>query len=82
MPAKPSIEQQRKAGTIKQAVVGVLAHVDAGKTTLIESLLFHAGAIRKLGRVDSGDSHLDFNELERRRGITIFAKTATARSKP
>lgn len=77
MPAKPSSEQQHKAGAIKRAVVGVLAHVDAGKTTLIESLLFRTGAIRKLGRVDTGDSHLDFHELERRRGITIYAKTAT-----
>ena len=64
-------------GAVKRAVVGVLAHVDAGKTTLIESLLFRSGVIRKLGRVDAGDSHLDFNELERRRGITIFAKLAT-----
>ena len=69
--------QRHKVDAVKRAVVGVLAHVDAGKTTLIESLLYRAGAIRKLGRVDSGDSHLDFHELERRRGITIYAKTAT-----
>ncbi|MBR0404122.1 MAG: GTP-binding protein [Eggerthellaceae bacterium] len=54
----------------------MLAHVDAGKTTLIESLLFRTGAVRKLGSVDAGDSHLDFNELEQRRGITIYAKQA------
>ncbi len=69
--------RQREDVVAKRAVVGVLAHVDAGKTTLIESLLFRTGAVRKLGRVDEGDSHLDFNELERRRGITIYAKLAT-----
>ena len=55
----------------------MLAHVDAGKTTLIESLLYRTGAVRKLGRVDAGDSHLDFNKLEQQRGITIYAKQAT-----
>ena len=64
-------------GVIKRAVIGILAHVDAGKTTLIESLLFRTGAVRKLGSVDAGDSHLDFNALEQRRGITIYAKQAT-----
>ena len=58
----------------KQAVVGILAHVDAGKTTLAEAMLFNAGRIRKRGRVDDGDSHLDTNEIERERGITILAK--------
>ena len=62
--------------TIKRAVVGILAHVDSGKTTLIESMLFRTGAVRKLGSVDKGDSHLDFHELEQRRGITIYAKQA------
>ena len=55
----------------KQAVVGILAHVDAGKTTLAEAMLFNAGRIRKRGRVDDGDSHLDTNAIERERGITI-----------
>ena len=57
----------------KQAVVGILAHVDAGKTTLAEAMLFNAGRIRKRGRVDDGDSHLDTNAIERERGITIFS---------
>ncbi len=57
-------------------VVGILAHVDAGKTTLSESLLYTSGAIRKLGRVDNKDAYLDNNDLERERGITIFSKQA------
>ncbi len=59
---------------MKQAVVGLLAHVDAGKTTLAEAMLYEAGAIRVRGRVDHGDSHLDTDALERQRGITIFSK--------
>ena len=57
-------------------VIGLLAHVDAGKTTLSEALLYAAGAIRAPGRVDHGDAFLDTHALERRRGITIFAKQA------
>lgn len=57
--------------------VGLLAHVDAGKTTLSEALLYTAGAISTLGRVDHGDAHLDNHQLERARGITIFSKQAT-----
>ena len=57
-------------------VVGILAHVDAGKTTLAESILYLSGNIRKIGRVDHGDSFLDYNALERSRGITIFSKQA------
>ncbi|MBO5227541.1 MAG: GTP-binding protein, partial [Lachnospiraceae bacterium] len=57
-------------------VVGILAHVDAGKTTLSESMLYTSGAIRKLGRVDNKDAYLDNNDLERERGITIFSKQA------
>ncbi len=57
-------------------VVGILAHVDAGKTTLAESILYLSGNIRKIGRVDHGDSFLDNNALERSRGITIFSKQA------
>ena len=56
--------------------IGLLAHVDAGKTTLSEALLYTAGAIRKLGRVDHKDAFLDTYELERNRGITIFSKQA------
>lgn len=56
--------------------VGLLAHVDAGKTTLSEALLYEAGELRKSGRVDHGDSFLDYNPLERSRGITIFSKQA------
>lgn len=59
-----------------QLVVGILAHVDAGKTTLAESILYLSGKIRKLGRVDHGDAFLDTYELERSRGITIFSKQA------
>ncbi len=62
---------------MRQLVVGLLAHVDAGKTTLAEALLYAAGAIRTLGRVDHGSSHLDVAEMERRRGITIFSNQAT-----
>lgn len=61
---------------MRQAVVGIMAHVDAGKTTLAEALLYHAGAIRTRGRVDHGDSHLDTDEMERARGITIFSSQA------
>ena len=59
---------------MRQAVVGMLAHVDAGKTTLAEAMLFAAGAIRRRGRVDHGDAHLDTDAMERERGITIFSK--------
>ena len=58
---------------MKKSVVGILAHVDAGKTTLAEALLYKAGKIRKLGRVDNGDTVLDTHSLEKERGITIFA---------
>ena len=56
--------------------VGILAHVDAGKTTLSEALLYRGGAIRRLGRVDHADAFLDTDALERERGITIFSKQA------
>ncbi len=58
-------------------VVGILAHVDAGKTTLSESILYHIGAIKNMGRVDHGNAFLDTDKLERARGITIFSKEAT-----
>lgn len=57
-------------------VVGILAHTDSGKTTLSESLLYLSGSIRRLGRVDHGDTFLDTNRLEKSRGITIFSKQA------
>lgn len=56
--------------------VGLLAHVDAGKTTLSEAMLYETGAIRSVGRVDHGDAYLDTDAQERERGITIFSKTA------
>lgn len=66
---------------MKKIIVGILAHVDAGKTTLAESLLYTCGTIRKAGRVDHGDAFLDNGEMERKRGITIFSKQARIRWK-
>lgn len=60
----------------KYISIALLAHVDAGKTTLSESLLYTAGAIRRMGRVDKGDAYLDHDPMERERGITIFSKQA------
>ena len=61
---------------MKHVCIGVLAHVDAGKTTLSEALLYHSGAVRRLGRVDHRDAFLDTDTIERERGITIFSKQA------
>lgn len=61
---------------MKRIVLGILAHVDAGKTTLSEGILYTANAIRKLGRVDNGDAFLDTFDMEKKRGITIFSKQA------
>ena len=69
-------EKPQKIQEQKQISLGVLAHVDAGKTTLSEGLLFKCGRIRKIGRVDHKDAYLDTYELERERGITIFSKQA------
>ena len=62
--------------TRKQIVLGILAHVDSGKTTLSEAMLYRAGVTRRLGRVDHKDAFLDTDTLERARGITIFSKQA------
>ena len=61
---------------MKKLAVGILAHVDAGKTTLSESLLYQSEALRRLGRVDHQDAFLDTDAMERERGITIFSKQA------
>ena len=61
---------------MKRTVIGILAHVDAGKTTLSEAMLYISGSIRSFGRVDHGDAFLDTFALERQRGITIFSKQA------
>lgn len=61
---------------MKRLVIGILAHVDAGKTTLSEALLYQTGAVKKLGRVDHRNAFLDTFALERERGITIFSKQA------
>lgn len=62
--------------TMKRIVTGILAHVDAGKTTLSEAVLYTTGQLRKPGRVDHGDAFLDTNAMERARGITIFTEPA------
>jgi len=61
---------------MKKTVIGILAHVDAGKTTLAEAMLYKTGKLRRPGRVDNGDTMLDSHLLERSRGITIFAGQA------
>ena len=61
---------------MKHLTLGVLAHVDAGKTTLSEGILYRTGQLKKLGRVDHMDAFLDTDNLERERGITIFSKQA------
>ncbi|WP_334352887.1 translation factor GTPase family protein [Companilactobacillus sp. HBUAS56257] len=61
---------------MKHIVAGITAHVDAGKTTLSEALLYHSGQLKKLGRVDKGDAFLDPDDLEKKRGITIFSHQA------
>lgn len=71
---------QSDKALLKHICAGILAHVDAGKTTLSEGLLYLCGEIRKLGRVDHGDAFLDTYELERERGITIFSKQAVLKT--
>lgn len=71
----------KRGEKMKKIVIGVLAHVDSGKTTLSEALLYQSGSIKKLGRVDHRDSYLDTFSLERDRGITIFSKQAVIKYK-
>lgn len=70
------MDRDRVNTDMKKLVVGILAHVDSGKTTLSEAMLYTAGKIRKLGRVDHKDAYLDTDAQERERGITIFSKQA------
>ena len=70
---------ENKLQPSKTMTVGLLAHVDAGKTTLAEAILYETGAIRRTGRVDHGDAFLDTHALEKDRGITIFSKQALLR---
>ena len=62
---------------MKNCVIGILAHVDAGKTTLSEAMLYRGGVLRRVGRVDRGDAFLDTDAIERERGITVFSKMAS-----
>ncbi len=73
------VESTMGNSSAKHMCVGLLAHVDAGKTTLSESILHHAGVIDRIGRVDKGDTYLDTDEIERQRGITVFSKQAVFR---
>lgn len=66
---------------MKQITIAMLAHVDAGKTTLSEAMLYHTGVIRKIGRVDKKDAYLDYDNQERTRGITIFSKQSVMKYK-
>ena len=69
-------EKNTKRQITEHLSIGLLAHVDAGKTTLSEAVLYLTGSIRRLGRVDNRDAFLDTYEQERARGITIFSKQA------
>ena len=66
----------RPDATLMKKTIGILAHVDAGKTTFSEQVLFRMGALRSLGRVDHQDAFLDAHPIEKRRGITIFSDQA------
>ena len=68
--------KNKAAMPTKNICLGILAHVDAGKTTLSERLLYETGAIRSMGRVDHRDTFLDTDAMEKERGITIFSKQA------
>lgn len=71
------MEEQESQKVKKHICIGLLAHVDAGKTTFTEQLLRHAGVLQKAGRVDYGSSFMDTDEIEKRRGITIFSGLAS-----
>lgn len=71
---KDTYPKEGRCALLKNIVMGIIAHVDAGKTTLSEAMLYKSGAIKELGRVDKRDAHLDTYSLERERGITIFSK--------
>lgn len=71
-----STSENKPIKHIEHISIGLLAHVDAGKTTLAESMLYFSGKLKKLGRVDHKDTFFDTNEIERERGITIFSKQA------
>ena len=62
---------------MKHIAFGIFAHVDAGKTTLSERILFDSGSLRKIGRVDDGDTAMDTDEVEKQRGITVFSDQYT-----
>lgn len=69
-------ENKTQEEKMKRLVIGMTAHVDSGKTTLSEAMLYRSGEIRRLGRVDHGDAFLDTHSIERSRGITVFSKQA------
>ena len=71
-----STDMNRKNDHTERPVIGILAHVDAGKTTLSEAILYRSGVIRKAGRVDNRDAFLDTDAVEKMRGITIYSKQA------
>ncbi len=74
------MSEQRDKKPIKRICAGLLAHVDAGKTTFSEQVLYRMGVLRRVGGVDSGDTFLDWNEIERERGITVFSEQAVFRN--
>jgi small GTP-binding protein len=71
-----SEREQSNLQKIPNTVIGIVAHVDAGKTTLSEAILYNTGVLRRLGSVDAGSTALDTDELEKARGITIFSSEA------
>ena len=74
-----AFQRRESRGQMNRRTIGILAHVDAGKTTLSEAMLYMSGTIRKAGRVDHQDAFLDTDRQEKERGITIFSKQAVLR---